>query len=199
MFFNYIAYNTSKVSAPKMSNSTRRSLESYGADYEVGAVRQVGYLSGHNILTDLNNVDMEQFEHFYEQNGQLEFEPHNLDTNYSTQFIDPFSAELFKDEIVDIDFGAIDAFTEALNQQILAEKAGVEPPKSLQFPSHVLQSNHASFLENQMFLGDSSPQVDEHSGINVQFIASNLKKPNNQTSSQKSYQPNKVNYFILYF
>ncbi len=99
-----------------------------------------------------------------------------MDT-HSTQFIDPFSPDLFKDEMVDIDFGAIDAFTEALHAQILAEKNGTEPAKNLQFPSHVIASNHAAFLDTQVLMGDvsGSQAGNERSGVNVQFITPNLR------------------------
>lgn len=87
--------------------------------------------------------------------------------------------------MVDIDFGAIDAFTEALNAQIIAEKNGDKVPNNLQFPSHVLASNHASFLDNQIFLGDCSNNVDEHSGVNVQFISNNLKRKEKSSPKQE--------------
>lgn len=178
MSSNYKSYKTSTTSTAtgsRRQSKTRASLEHYAKDYDVSQVKQVGYLTGNNVIRDLSNINLDQFKEFYEDGEQLEFEPHNLDTQ-STQFIDPFSADLFKDEMVDIDFGAIDAFTEALNQQILAEKNGVEPAKDLQFPSHVIASNHASFLDNQLLLGDSSPNVEERSGVNVQFITPNLRK-----------------------
>jgi len=96
---------------------------------------------------------------------------------HSTQFIDPFSADLFKDEMVDIDFGAIDAFTEALNAQILAEKNNSEPAKNLHFPSHIIASNHAAFLDTQTYISGANcnENGDENSGVNVQFIKPNLK------------------------
>lgn len=158
----------------------RKSIEStYGKDYTVSQIRQVGYLSGKDIIRDMSQVRMDDFQHYYDEadraQSELEFEPHHLDSQQvqPAQFVDPFTADMFRDEMVDIDFGAIDAFTEALNQQILAEKNGVEPPKNLQFPPHVIASNHASFLENQLFLADTN--TEDNSGVNVQFITPSLK------------------------
>jgi hypothetical protein len=145
----------------------------------------VGHLSGDQIIRDLSNVDTSIFERFYQNedgaSSSLEFEPTNLDIK-ADQFIDPFSPDLFKDEIIDIDFGAIDAFTTALNAQLNAEKTGTPAPQNLQFPSHILTSNHASFIDNQLLLGDSSINAgDGSSGINVQFISSS--KDFNQSNS----------------
>ena len=179
------------ISKPTLSNATKKSLESLANDYDIHQVTQVGHLSGKNMIRNLSQVDMSQFEKYY---PQLEFEPLNLDTKPS-QFIDPFSADLFKDEIVDIDFGAIDAFTEALNAQIVAEKNGTEAPKDLRFPSHVIASNHASFLDNQLFLGDSSANVDEaSSGVNVQFISPAKHAPQHQHQQQQQQQQQESSY-----
>jgi hypothetical protein len=97
----------------------------------------------------------------------------------SDLFIDPFSPDLFRDEIIDIDFGAIDAFTNSLNAHIEAQQSGRAPPQKLEFPSHILRSNHATFIDNQLLLGDYSINAgDGSSGINVQFI-----NPTNSASS----------------
>jgi hypothetical protein len=78
---------------------------------------------------------------------------------------------LFRDEIIDIDFGAIDAFTNSLNAHIEAQQCGRAPPQKLEFPSHILKSNHATFIDNQLLLGDYSINAgDGSSGINVQLI-----------------------------
>lgn len=87
--------------------------------------------------------------------------------------------------MVDIDFGAIDAFTEALNAQIIAEKNGNKLPQNLQFPSHVIASNHASFLDNQIFLGDCSKNFSEPSGVNVQFLPNKLKREEKNISNKE--------------
>lgn len=179
----------------------RKSIEStYGKDYTVSQIRQVGYLSGKDIIRDMSQVRMDDFQHYYDEadraQSQLEFEPHHLDSQQvqPAQFVDPFTADMFRDEMVDIDFGAIDAFTEALNQQILAEKNGVEPPKNLQFPPHVIASNHASFLENQLFLADTN--TEENSGVSVQFITPSLKNkpaPGSSSTNLKNISNNSSN------
>ena len=75
-------------------------------------------------------------------------------SNLGVDEIDPYDPNLFKDEIIDIDFGAIDAYTAGLNAQINAEKANNPREGQLQFPSHILTSNHATFIDNQMLLSD---------------------------------------------
>jgi hypothetical protein len=73
---------------------------------------------------------------------------------------------LFRDEIVDIDFGAIDAYTSALNAQINSAQSGGDASNSaeLSFPSHILTSNHATFLDNQMLLGDATYYAQDELG-----------------------------------
>lgn len=176
------ARSSNKFVNQELILSPQNQISEFSKDYNVVDVSQVGYLTGSNLIRNCDDIDLNRFEQYYDHNSNLEFKSHNLD-NYSTQFIDPFSANLFKDEMVDIDFGAIDAFTEALNAQIIAEKNGDKFPKNLQFPSHVLASNHASFLDNQIFLGDCSN--DEHSGVNVEFLSNNLKRKEKSVPKQE--------------
>jgi hypothetical protein len=159
-----------------------RTNREFSNNYDILQMRQVGQLSGNKIIRNFSEANLSELENYYETDGDdakgLEFEPTNLDIK-PNHFIDPFSPDLFKDEIIDIDFGAIDAFTEALNAQITSEQNGQPPPKNLQFPSHILSSNHASFIDNQLLLGDSSINAgDGHSGINVQFL-----KPSNDSNT----------------
>lgn len=161
---------------------TNREYTNNYNNYDILQMRQVGQLSGNKIIRNFSEANLSELENYYESEDAkgLEFEPTNLDIK-PNHFIDPFSPDLFKDEIIDIDFGAIDAFTEALNAQISSEKNGTPPPKNLQFPSHILSSNHASFIDNQLLLGDSSINVgggDVHSGVNVQFL-----KPSRDSNS----------------
>ena len=51
---------------PYMTNQTRRSIEAYAKDYDVHTLRQVGQLQGHNVIRNFNDVDLERFEKYYE-------------------------------------------------------------------------------------------------------------------------------------
>ena len=147
-------------------------LKSLAGTFAAKSLYSIGYLTGDQVIRDLNRIDAASLEKFYQKgirlNYDADFEPAGNDVK-ANQFIDPFSPDLFKDEIIDIDFGAIDAFTSALNAQLNAEKSGHPAPQNLQFPSHILTSNHAAIA------GDGS------SGINVQFISSS--KDFNQSNS----------------
>jgi hypothetical protein len=93
--------------------------------------------------------------------GERSEQPHTEDG-----LIDPSDPNLFRDEIVDIDFGAIDAYTSALNAQINSAQSGsdAQGANELSFPSHILTSNHATFLDNQMLLGDATYYAQDEAG-----------------------------------
>ena len=141
----------------EINQATREKLKEFGTNFDILSIKRVGLLYGAHVIHDLSKVDASFFDKYYQNEddgGSVAFEPTNLDIK-PNQFIDPFNPDLFKDEIIDIDFGAIDAFTSALNAQLNAEKTGSQPPQNLQFPSHILTSNHAYFIDNQLLLGDS--------------------------------------------
>jgi len=204
-----------------LSHATRNQLRDYLKDFHVEQVRHVGSLSGKNVIYSLGKIDLGEFDRFYSSlgdeasftsssrvgdNGGLVSSGIGLSTRTATAAaaatanstlngideIDPYDPNLFKDEIIDIDFGAIDAYTAGLNAQINAEKANQSANNSsgLQFPSHILTSNHATFIDNQMLLGDpfysqtstannlnghessSNLNGNNQNGMNVQFFSS---------------------------
>ena len=174
-------HSRSSRQQPEMTSN----LRSLAGTFAAKSLYSIGYLTGEQVIRDLNRIDPSSLEKFYQKgirlNYDADFESPNNDVK-PNQFIDPFSPDLFKDEIIDIDFGAIDAFTSALNAQLNAEKSDHPAPQNLQFPSHILTSNHAAFIDNQLLLGDSSVNAgDGSSGINVQFISSS--KDFNQSNS----------------
>jgi hypothetical protein len=136
--------------APCYNSYNNRNSE---GGYVVEKARQVGQLSGNQIIKCLDKIDLSQFEKYYDLIPSC-----NQQSNDDNENDDLFSDGLFKDELVDIDFGVIDAFTSALNAQINAEKnmADNKQQSNLQFPSHVLTSKYATFLDTQIFLSDTS-------------------------------------------
>jgi hypothetical protein len=121
----------------------------------------VGFLSGKDIIRHMSDLKLADFQQYY---AEAEAHAPPQDARAHAHLGDPLPADTFGDEMVDIDFGAIDAFTEALHHQILAEQKGLAPPKDLHFPSHVIASSHAAFLENQLFLADTSPAEETNNG-----------------------------------
>lgn len=136
----------------------------------------MGSLSGKNVIYNLGKIDLTEFDRFYANVSNDEATSFTSSSRVggndgmlssgvglggggsnlgTVDEIDPYDPNLFKDEIIDIDFGAIDAYTAGLNAQINAEKANNSNNSGqLQFPSHILTSNHATFIDNQMLLGD---------------------------------------------
>jgi hypothetical protein len=87
-------------------------------------VQRVGELRGEDIKSFKNGTfDMEKIYEMIEQNRQ-DGEEKEGDGEEDGKFIDPFDPDNFKDELIDIDFGAIDAFTKALNEQMNSQKDG---------------------------------------------------------------------------
>lgn len=134
----------------------------------------MGSLSGKNVIYNLGKIDLSEFDRFYSNvSEETSFVASTSRVDAASGVglsarnaaaaaagvdeIDPYDPNLFKDEIIDIDFGAIDAYTAGLNAQINAEKSNLNQSggqHQLQFPSHILTSNHATFIDNQMLLGD---------------------------------------------
>lgn len=158
---NYRAESTAYTpppAQPTQNQCQNRQAPCYTAQtssggYVVEKARQVGQLSGNQIIKCLDKIDLSQFEKYYEQVPN-----YNQQSDDYNENDDIYNDGLFKDELVDIDFGVIDAFTSALNAQINAEKnmADNKQQSNLQFPSHVLTSKYATFLDTQIFLSDTS-------------------------------------------
>lgn len=134
--------------------SSHRDLGALG-QFEVVQFRRLGDLRGDQIIRDISQLTDEDINRLYSLNEDPEAEDESNDQNDEHQFIDPADPNLFKDEIVDIDFGAIDAYTSALNAQINSVNNESSAANDLQFPSHILTSSHATFLDNQLLLGDA--------------------------------------------
>lgn len=148
-------------------------------------MRQVGSLSGKNVIYNLGKIDLSEFDRFYQGVTEEAFTSSSrVDELGGGDEIDPYDPNLFKDEIIDIDFGAIDAYTAGLNAQINAEKSGANANGQLQFPSHILTSNHATFIDNQMFLGDP---FYSQSVSNGHESSSNLNGNNSSNQNGVSY------------
>jgi hypothetical protein len=154
------------------------------ANFKAQTVVHVGYLRGKEIITNFQNINYSQFDKFYKSKAQIEDgkkeneeneganERKNANDNDDENL---FTSDYFKDEVIDIDYGAIDAFTSALNVQLNdIEKLSGDKTNELRFPSHILTSNHATFIDNQLLLGDYSYAYDDtpSKGINVQFMSS---------------------------
>ncbi len=58
-----------------------------------------------------------------------------------------------QDEVIDIDYGAIDAFTKMLNEQLDAAASSDLPSDKLKFKSNTIKSNYSSFVDEQLLLG----------------------------------------------
>ena len=174
------SHKEEKSDKPEVT-SRQALLEKNG--YTMCTLKLVGHLRGSAIIRDsskIHEIDLADLEKYYENGNEGNDEEKAADDE-STQFMDPYSADLFKDEIIELDYGAIDAYTSALNAHLVAERNNEPVPTDLRFASHILTSNHAMFLENQMFLGDAYFST----GISreVSLIS---KEPNNANAANTS-------------
>jgi hypothetical protein len=160
------SHQTTSVSSSATTTTTR--------PYKLGTLKLVGHLRGADIIRDSSRIyelDLKDLEKYYEAAGSgsggggdetlqhedgEDFDGEKRQPHDSDPFgADPFNADLFKDEMIELDYGAIDAYTASLNAHLNAERNNEPEPTGLRYASHILTSNHAMFLENQMFLGDA--------------------------------------------
>jgi hypothetical protein len=149
--------STASLSAQKDApKSTKDRLKDFEKDYEVAPLKLIGKLRGKHVIKDQAHINDESLNEFnkiyenYEKQSQRE-----SGAGEAKQRSDMFDLSYFQDEIIDVDYGAIDAYTAAINAHLTAEKNNEPAPTNLQFASHILKSSHATFVENQLFLGDN--------------------------------------------
>lgn len=145
-----------------LSSETRDKIKDYSSTYKIGSLKLVGHLRGNAIIRDSSKIyelDLKELEKYYENADETlvsdQDDKKDDDDDDANQYIDPYSQDLFKDQVIELDYGAIDAYTLALNAHLIAERNNEPVPTDLRFASHILTSNHAMFLENQIFLGDA--------------------------------------------
>lgn len=103
----------------------------------------------------------------------IKFEDTNLGDYKYDPYLDPFTSDMFKDEIIDIDYGAIDAFNSLLNAQFnkeLADHANLTNNKNDNknvFASNLVRSDYGSFIENQLALGDSLLNINNDPALTL--------------------------------
>ena len=49
-----------------MTSQTRRSIEAYAKDYDVVSLKQVGQLQGSSLIRNVNDIDLDKFAKYYE-------------------------------------------------------------------------------------------------------------------------------------
>lgn len=49
----------------------RKQINQYSRDYDIMNLTQVGYLSGNNLIKNSEDIDMNMFENYYDQNSDL--------------------------------------------------------------------------------------------------------------------------------
>jgi hypothetical protein len=89
-------------------------------------------------------------------------------------------------EIIEIDYGAIDAFTAAFNSSE-PNATGAQP--NLKVSSHILDGKFSSFVDNQLLLGDyidASLEFTSFDAFNQEYQLRNLSNVT-QKSSSKDY------------
>lgn len=150
------------------SASDTRTHSENAKPYKIGMLKLVGHLRGADIIRDSSRIyelDLKELEKYYDADETLQeddmTENNNQERKKASSMqddpygVDPYGTDLFKDEMIELDYGAIDAYTSALNAHLAAERNNEPAPTGLRYASHILTSNHAMFLENQMFLGDA--------------------------------------------
>lgn len=159
--------------------------------YAIGKAKFVGFLTGKKIIRDISKLSEEESEKIYQQ--AMKNEPSTAENQDND--LDP---SIFSDELVDIDFGPIDAYTAALNAHLIAHKNASEVDDNQRFPAHVITCSHATFIDNQLILGEPMYNTFESNnvengtnGINVELYEPDLElnqDKNSQTNTQVEYE-----------
>ena len=138
-------------------------------------------------LDPANGVTIEYLQNLINQHASKKDQfpdTHLEDIEYNT-FVDPFTSNLFQDEIIEIDYGAIDAFTTAFNSNLDSNSKGAQP--HLKVNSNILESKFSSFVDNQLLLGDyidASLQFTSFDAFNQEYQLRNLSNVTQKSSSK---------------
>ena len=152
--------------------------------YTLAQPRYIGSISAGS------GINLDYLQSLVDQHSKKsEFADTHLEDIEYNAFIDPFTSNLFQDEVIEIDYGAIDAFTNALSSHIDIEARG--PQHDLKTNSHILEGKFSSFVDNQLLLGDyidASLQFTSFDAFNQEYQNRNLKKTSSNFNVNSSSQ-----------
>jgi len=166
-----------KTQTPKSSDSSRLNIP---AGYILAEPKYIGNLD------PANGVTLDYLQNLINQHASKkdQFPDTHLEDIEYNKFIDPFTSSLFQDEIIEIDYGAIDAFTAALNSSE-PNATGAQP--NLKVSSHILDGKFSSFVDNQLLLGDyidASLEFTSFDAFNQEYQLRNLSNVTQKSSSK---------------
>lgn len=179
-----------------LDEASSQNIKEYTNNFAIGKVKFVGYLTGDNVIRDISELSAEDTEKIYQE--ALKDQTPTQSTEEKKQ--DDLDPSIFGDELVEIDFGPIDAYTAALNAHLNAYKNASEVDDGKRFPAHVLTCSHATFIDNQLILGEAmyntfetNNVVNGTSGINVELYqpdeeANQGLGKNSRTNTQVEYE-----------
>ncbi|RNA21249.1 hypothetical protein BpHYR1_003418 [Brachionus plicatilis] len=165
--------NTSKSNTPVNFNAAdSQAIKEFGHKFSIGQVKLVGYLTGDNVIRNAGQLSAQEVEKIYQEAMRDQTESESGEEKKDEQLDDG----VFGDELVEIDFGPIDAYTAALNAHLNAHRNASEVDDNKKFAAHVLTCSHATFIDNQLVLGEPMYNTFERndivngtSGVNVEL------------------------------
>lgn len=163
--------------------------------YDIGKAKFVGFLTGKKIIRDISQLSEEESEKIYQEAMKDQIKSVTEEDKNMVNDLDP---SIFSDELVEIDFGPIDAYTAALNAHLNAHKNASEMDDNKRFPAHVITCSHATFIDHQLILGEpmyntfeSNNVEDGNNDINVELYQPDLdenQERNSRTNTQAEYE-----------
>jgi hypothetical protein len=198
--------SSSQIKVPVKSSSTIKSQGNIAENISVSSIKPVekatkssdssrlnipaGYILAEpkyiGNLDPANGVTLDYLQNLINQHASKidQFPDTHLEDIEYNKFIDPFTSSLFQDEIIEIDYGAIDAFTAAFNSSE-PNATGAQP--NLKVSSHILDGKFSSFVDNQLLLGDyidASLEFTSFDAFNQEYQLRNLSNVTQKSSSK---------------
>ena len=185
--------STSSATVQKSVSNIKQQSSSTNFQVPEGYIlKQAQYLGQANPAKGL---DIEFLQNLVNQHSKFA-DTHLEEIEYNA-FVDPFTSNLFQDEIVEIDYGCIDAYTSALGSQLdpLNSKGA---QNDLKVNSRILDGKFSSFVDNQLLLGnyiDAGYSFTSFDAFNQEYQNRSLNKTSssfNINSSQADRSSSKI-------
>lgn len=134
--------------------------------HSTNALGEPGYYSRSSQAELMRNVNFEKLDSVVKAQDRSDYTFPSVNLTYpGTHVFDPFNSELFKDEIVEIDYGAVDAFSHLLRTQYDQSYPAYGQKTDKGFATNVVNANYGTLIEKQLRLGDALTHLNNEPAL----------------------------------
>lgn len=134
--------------------------------HSTNALGEPGYYSRISQGEMMRNVNFEKLDSVVKAQDRTDYTYPSVNLTYpGTHVFDPFNSDLFKDEIVEIDYGAVDAFSHLLRTQYDQSYPAYGQKVDKGFATNVVNANYGTLIEKQLRLGDSLTHLNNEPAL----------------------------------